>query len=299
MSGHYNASDLKTAGKLYIMEEYLPAYLNIIHEHRDHIVYVDTHAGTGKSKVLDGSVTLRGSALLALFKETKGGFDEFVLFERDQENFELLAETIESEYGVSFSFDRLSWGSDSFRYAIDSKSEIAIFQMDSNAGVRYLAFERDRDGHHWFTFVDPERLRDLLRETVDTLIERGEMDLLINFHTTGVKRSVAGDHSRERAKMYTGIDDLAPGQTLQDYADAYCDHLNQANPGWQAIHKPMEDPLNPNYQFDMVFTSANDTARKIVRQIWNKENFWSEVREYMEGQRDDDDPSQSGLDSFY
>lgn len=297
MTDHYSASDLKTAGKLFILKQYLHPYLNIIHDHFDHVVYVDTHAGTGKSKVLDGDVTLRGSALLALDEDTKGGFDQYVFFEKDSGRVEKLAETIENEYGYSMEFNVLSVGNDTFTTATSKNPDIRILQLDSNAGVKVLA-KLSNEFHHWFTFVDPERLRDLTNDTVDSLIARGGMDILLNFHTTGVKRAVASDHSTPAAEQYTGIPNLPDDQSLEEYADDYCDRLQTAHAEWEANHKPLEDPHNSSYQFDMVFASSNDTAHNIVQGIWNDDEFWPRVRNYMEGQRDDDDPQQSGFEDF-
>lgn len=298
MSEHFSASDLKTAGKLFILRQYLKPYLTIIREYWDYVVYVDTHAGSGKSTVFDDTVTLRGSPLLAMDEDTKGGFDEFVLFETDPERFEKLTSTIEEEYGYTLDRKQLSFGSKSYKYALCENPKIRVLQVNSNVGVQIFAKESS-DDHHWFTFVDPELLVHLDGETIDSLIERGNMDILINFHTTGVKRAAAADQARERAERYTGIDGLPEDLSLEEYAQKYCDELHEANPEWNAIHKPMIDPRNPSYQFDMVFTSANKTARKIVNDIMSDEDFWSRSRSYLEEQRDEDDPSQSGLDDFF
>lgn len=298
MGDHFSASDLKTAGKLFILKQYLNPYLTIIREYWDYVVYVDTHAGSGKSTVLDDTVTLRGSALLALDEDTKGGFDEYVFFETNPDRFEKLATTIEDEYGYNLTREQLSFGSDSYKYALCEDPVIRILQVNSNVGVQIFANQNNSD-HHWFTFIDPERLIHLDAETIDSLIARGNMDILINFHTTGVKRAAAADQARERAERYTGIEGIPEDLSLEEYAQEYCDELHEANPKWKAIHKPMIDPRNPGYQFDMVFTSANKTARKIVNDIMSDDEFWPRAHSYLEEQRDDDDPSQSGLDAFY
>ena len=298
MTDHYSASDLKTAGKLFILKQYLHPYLNIIHDHYEHVVYVDTHAGTGKTTVLDDKITLQGSALLALGEETKGGFDQYVFFEKDPDRIELLANTIEEEYNYPLITDSLPSGAKTYKSDLRDDPEIRMIQVNSNAGVQLLA-DLSNEHHHWFTFVDPGKLRHLNMDTVDSLVDRGGMDILINYHTSGVKRTASSDHSMGRAEKYTGRKDLKNGaKSLDDYAEDYCERLGSNKTNWEAIHKPMVDPRNPNYRFDMVFAARKQVARKIVKQIWNDEDFWPRVREYMEDQRDDDDPKQSGFGDY-
>ena len=54
MCEHFSGGDLKTAAKLVILEEYLDVYTTILDSNwDDDLWYVDTHAGTGKTHMLE------------------------------------------------------------------------------------------------------------------------------------------------------------------------------------------------------------------------------------------------------
>ncbi|MFB6187092.1 MAG: hypothetical protein ABEI86_09535, partial [Halobacteriaceae archaeon] len=150
---------------------------------------------------------------------------------------------------------------------------------------------------HWFTFVDPGRL-EVSQDTLDTLTERGNMDILINFHSTGVKRASASSHSRDSAERYMGTSKLQNGKLSEDeYAELYCERVGQSEPDWTVDSTAMIDPHNDSYRFDMVFaTIAEETAMKVMQDIWNKEGFWNEARRFLEKYREGS--SQSGIGDF-
>lgn len=77
MTEHFDGGNLKTAAKLVILEEYLDVYTTIMNVNwGGEKWYIDTHAGTGRTKLDDLGVTIDGSAIIALDNYTDS-FDRF------------------------------------------------------------------------------------------------------------------------------------------------------------------------------------------------------------------------------
>jgi three-Cys-motif partner protein len=295
MTDHFQGGDIKTAGKLLILEKYLPAYLSIMESNwkGGEIWYVDTHAGSGKTVVEEG-IKLDGSPIVAL-RQDDPGFDRYYLFEKDESHFMSLVDTLEFEFNLDFEVRPTLIDAHDFLVAKSSDPYVKILQIDSNPGVQFLAQESE-SRHHWFTFLDPGGL-DLHIETVDKLIDRGKMDMLINFQVTGVKRSAAADHAEAAATATMGRDDLDGGRiSLDELTRKYCERLRSGRDDWQVTSKAMEDPMNRRYRFDMVFAARADVATKIIREIWESDDFWVEAHDLIDEQREVQ--SQSRLGDF-
>lgn len=294
MAPHFTGGDLKTAGKLLILKKYLPAYLKIMESNwSGELWYVDTNAGSGKTEVDDG-VLLDGSTLIAL-QQDDPTFDRYYLYEKNEDRFRQLVATIEDEFGYDLEVRNTEIEDFDFLVAECQDPCIKARQIDSNPGVRFLAKDSN-ENHHWFSFLDPGGL-ELDIETVDTLIDRGNMDILINFQVTGVKRSAAAEHAVERAIRAMGREDLADGaKTLDEYTEMYCERLREGQTEWRVISKNMESFEDRRYRFDMVFAARVAVARKIIQDIWNKDDFWAEAKQLIEDNRDGD--SQSSLGHF-
>jgi len=184
MAEHFDGGDLKTAAKLVIFEEYLDAYTTILDKHwKQEKWYVDTHSGTGRTVIDESGVTIDGSALITL-EEYQDSFDRFYFYELDRDHFHKLHETITERFGYEFDISPVQTDNEDFLVARSNEPYIRIMQMDSNRGVSFLANESN-ENHHWFTFVDPKGLT-AKRDTLDTLIQRSKMDILVNYQTTGV-----------------------------------------------------------------------------------------------------------------
>lgn len=293
MSNHFEGGGLKTAGKLLILDKYLPAYLKIMKRNwNNDIWYVDTNSGTGKTWVDD--VLLDGSALTALTIE-EHSFDQYHLFENDRNHFNSLVETIESEIGVEVTIDPVATENFDFLVARSRNPRIEIYNTDSNQWVRHLAQKSDPQ-NHWFSFLDPGGM-ELDMDTVDALVTRDNMDLLINFQVSGIHRSAAADHALPAAERVIGIEDLdAEDMSIDDWTEMYCNRLQDGRDDWKVISKKMVDHKDRRNRFDMVFAARNKTARKIIRDIWNHDNFWPDARQFIEEEREGD--QQTNLGNF-
>lgn len=161
-------------------------------------------------------------------------------------------------------------------------------QMDSNDGVSFLANNANEDSH-WFTFIDPKGLT-AKKSTLDTLIERGNMDILINYQSTGVMRSAHADHAHDAVRRTLGDDEWPNDADTDDYVRFFKERLER-NEEWSPIlTKNMTAPNDARYRFDLVFATANETARRIMRYIMEeRDDLWDEAQSEL---------GQSGLDSW-
>lgn len=287
MTDHFSGATLKTAAKLVILEKYLKPYAQIIGNNFDNSWYVDTHAGTGKTRAKNGAL-LDGSALIALSDYTDH-FDRFYFYELDINHFHKLHETITQELDIEFDVYKTPVEGHDFMVAASDDPRIRIMQMDSNDGVSFLAEHAQVDAH-WFAFIDPRGLT-ARRSTIDTLIQRGHMDILINYQTTGVMRSAAkgAEHAHDAVTRTLGDNDWEAADSPDDYVRMFENRLEE-NEEFSVVTKNLEAPRDKDYRFDLVFASGNDTARRIIQDIWDADGLWDEANDKL---------GQSGLGDFY
>lgn len=285
---HFEGANLKTAAKLKILDWYLEKYVRIMENNWDEYWYVDTHAGTGRTRTDKGGL-IDGSALRVI-NDYQGKFDRFYLYEVDHNNFETLYETLSAEFDIEFSVREAYPDDVDFEIAKCDDPEIHIFNTDSNKGVQFLA-NNSNPGRHWFTFIDPKGLT-ARKATLDTLIQRGNMDILINYQTSGIFRNAAeaATHSYEAVSQVIGDSDWPTDGSEDDYVDLYCDRLEEHD-GWEVRTKNMDSAENSSYRFDLAFASSNEVGHKIMRYIMEeRDDLWSEANKEL---------GQSGLSDFY
>lgn len=289
MGKHFEGGSLKTAAKLVILEEYLDAYTTIMDNNwSGELWYVDTHAGTGRTEIDDYGTTIDGSALRAI-ENHSDSFDGFYLYELDPGHFETLHETLAKKFDIQFDVGPARVEDHNFPVARSEDPKTRILQMDSNDGVSFLA-ENSHENRHWFTFVDPKGLT-AKRSTLDTLIQRSNMDILINYQTTGVMRSAAegAEHAHDAVNRTHGDDDWPTDGDVEEYIDLYRNKLGENPSISPVISKKMVSPFDKSHRFDLVFASTNRTARKIMGDIMTQDDLWSKAN---------DEVGQSGLGDF-
>lgn len=276
MSEHFSGGTLKTPAKLIILDWYLKEYVNIMEKNWSEYWYVDTHAGTGKTECGNGAL-IDGSAIRVLNNHADN-FDRFYFYELNERHFQTLHRTLSKQFGYDFEVSEAKPDDADFLVARHEEPYIRIMQMDSNEGVSFLA-EKARSNAHWFTFVDPKGLT-AKKSTLDTLIQRGHMDILINYQTTGVMRNAAKktEHGHDAVDRTMGENEWPTDGSEQDYVDLYKELLEQ-NTDWEVNPKNMENPRDDSYRFDLVFASASSVAHEIMGHIMEErdDELWKEA----------------------
>ena len=149
--------------------------------------YIDLQSGPGKNVIRSTGEVLMGSPLLAL--TTNPGFTRLRLNELYDEPYQALAKRV----SVS-----------------DTADQIKIYQKDLNVAVEDICqeieaidnpFIKDVMPSFNIAFLDPEGL-ELEWSTVERLAGMKRMDLIINFSTSGIKRSEAKDYLNAVDKFF-------------------------------------------------------------------------------------------------
>jgi three-Cys-motif partner protein len=290
MTEHFSGGDLKTAAKLVILDEYLDVYTTIMDKNwRGEKWYIDSHAGTGKTEVNDNGVTIDGSAILAI-ENYADSFDRFYLYELDEDHFHKLHETLSDRFGIEFDVYPTAVDDEDFLVARCDDPYIRIMQMDSNRGATFLA-DNANDHHHWFVFIDPKGLT-AKKATLDTLIERSNMDILVTYQTTGVLRSAAegAEHAHGAVTRTMGDDDWPSAATAEEYVQVYKEKLEENESIAPVKTKELVSPNDARQRFDLVFACTNDRVREIMEEIMEQDSLWEKASERM---------GQPGLSGFF
>ena len=95
--------------------------------------------------------------------------------------------------------------------------------MDSNDGAEFLVNNAGSSAH-WMTFIDPKGLT-AKRSTLDTLLDRGNVDIILNYQTTGVMRSAAAEHAQDAVRRTMGDDEWPEAGTREEYVQIYKDEV--------------------------------------------------------------------------
>lgn len=286
MARHFEGGSQKTVAKLVILEEYLNIYTSIMtSQWGGELWYVDTHAGTGKTLIDNADRLVPGSPIRAIENHEKD-FDAFYFYEVDSENFTMLHETLETEFDLNFEVREAKPDDADFQVAKSESPKVVIMQMDSNEGASFLA-EKSNQNRHWFTFVDPKGLT-AKKSTIDTLTNRGNMDILINYQTTGVMRSAAAEHAHAAVTRTLGDDDWPEAGTPEEFVEEYKQRI-ETRSKYSAVTKAMESPQDRSWRFDLVFASINNTARELMKGRMKQERLWEKAAE---------ETGQSGLNKW-
>ncbi|WP_420183090.1 three-Cys-motif partner protein TcmP (plasmid) [Haloarcula sp. KBTZ06] len=287
MCEHFSGGDLKTAAKLVILEEYLDVYTTILDSNwDDDLWYVDTHAGTGKTHIDERGIDLDGSAIRSI-EHYQDFFDRFYFYELDEDHFHTLHETLANRFGLSFDVGPVGVEDEDFLVARCDDPYIRIMQTDSNDGVSFLANHANNSAH-WMTFIDPKGLT-AKRSTLDTVLERGNVDIILNYQTTGVMRSAAAEHAHDAVRRTMGDDDWPEAGSNDDYIRIYKEKLEENEEIRPVLSKRLVSPDDERCRFDLVFACTNDGARSAMDDIMNQDELWEKASEEM---------GQSGLSGF-
>lgn len=283
MNSHFEGGDLKTAAKLVILEECLDVYTTIMDVHWGEYWYVDTHSGTGRTMI--GDVEIDGSAIIAL-DNYSDMFSRFYFYELDADSFQTLHQTITDRLGYEFEVSETNAEDKDFLVASCEDPYIRIMQMDSNEGVSFLAEHANPDPH-WFVFVDPKGLT-ARRSTIDTLIERGNLDLLITYQTSGVLRSAAegAEHAHGAVERTLGDSEWPNAGSPDDYVDEFKERLEENELISPVKTKRLVSPTDRRMVFDLVFACTNETVRNVIKdEIMDQDNLWAKANNRI-GQSD-------------
>jgi three-Cys-motif partner protein len=276
MTKHFTGGSAKTVAKLVILEEYLDIYTTILEKRWSNgLWYVDSHAGTGKTEIDDAGRLVDGSALRAI-QNHSDIFEAFYLYELDKDHFTTLHQTLSEELGLEFDVYETTVPDEDFLVARSEDPKVVIMQMDSNRGVSFLA-DKANQNNHWFTFIDPKGLT-ARRDTIDTLIDRGNMDILINYQTTGVMRSAGADHAHGAVTRTIGDDDWSDAETPDEFVREYTRRIESSSI-FNTTTKAMESPRDARCRFDLVFASKNTKARDLMEDRMNQEGLWEKAYE--------------------
>jgi three-Cys-motif partner protein len=285
MVDHFEGGDIKTAAKLAVLDDYLKPYIDIIKSNFGECWYIDTHAGTGKTYVNDNSL-INGSAIRAI-RGYAEDFDGFYLYEFDPDHFEKLHTTLAEEFGIDFDVRPVKDEDSDFLIARCDDPQIRIMNADSNEGVQWLSRKSSRS-RHWFAFVDPQGLT-VQKETLDSLIDRGNVDILLNYQTTGVMRNAAdGAPGHSAVEDTMGDRDWNIGMSSEEAVREMEGRLRERG-NYDVTSKKCVSPRDPGYRFDLIFSCANETAISIMDDILECEEFWSKAY---------DEIGQTGLETF-
>lgn len=290
MSKHFSGSSKKTVAKLIILEEYLDIYTKILENNWSAgLWYVDTHAGTGRTAINE-TTTVDGSAIRAI-EQYGEQFEGFYFYELNPDHFTKLHETLSDRFGFEFDVYPTEIPGEDFTVARCDPANIIILQADSNEGVQFLAENSDED-RHWFTFIDPKGLT-AKKATLDRLLERGNMDVLINYQTSGILRAAAegAEHAHDAVTSQLGDEDWPNAGTSKEYVAEYEDRLGDGT-DYDTVSSSMVPPNgDERYRFDLVFASANGTAVDLMEDRMQQDSLWEKVEQEI-------NPGQSGLDDF-
>ena len=290
MTDHFEVSDLKTAAKIVILEEYIDIYTTIMDSNwSGERWYIDSHAGTGRTKIRDYDTTIDGSTIVALDNHTDS-FDKFYFYELDGASFEKLHETIADKFGYEFEVGPVRSEGEDFTVARCDDPYIRIMQTDSNKGMQFLADHSNRN-NHWFVFVDPKGLT-AKRSTLDTLIDRSNLDLLVTYQTSGAHRNAGDDanHAHDAMERTMGDEDWPDTDDRNDIAEAYKEKLEENESIRPVKKKELVNPNDKRMRFDLVFACENETAREIMKEdIMDQDGLWNKANDKV---------GQSGLDGF-
>lgn len=286
MSGHFSGASQKTAAKLVVLEETLDIYTTIILSNwRVSPWYIDTHAGTGRTEISD-SITIDGSAIIALENHAQD-FERFYFYELNTDHFHLLHETLSDRFDYEFEVSPVNIDGYDFLVARHEDPYIRILNQDSNDGVQFLT-EHTASDSHWFVFIDPRGLT-ARRDTLDALIQRGNVDILLNYQSEGPMRSAAAEHAESAVSRQHGDDDWPDAGSPDEYVEAYKQKLEENEKVAPIISEPFEDPQGDGMRFDLVFACQNDEVTDIIHGRMTQDSLWEKASERT---------GQSGLSDF-
>lgn len=281
-SSHFPGGSQKTAAKLVILDECLDIYTTIMDANwKKERWYVDTHAGTGRTIVTDSGQLIDGSAILAIEKYSES-FERFYFYELKPDNFQLLHETLAERFGIEFEVRPTLVDGEDFMVARHyGDPKIVIMQLDSNDGVSFLAEKADPH-KHWFVFMDPKGLT-AKKETLDTLIDRGNCDILITYQTSGVMRSAAegAEHAHDAVTRTLGDDGWETGGDDDDYVRQFKEKLEENDEIDRVVTKELVSRSDKRHRFDLVFACQNARVTGIVEEIMTQDGLWEKAAEKM------------------
>lgn len=277
--------------KLQTLNSYLWTYTTIMENRWPwDIWYVDTHSGSGKTWLDRYGVEVDGSAIRTI-ENYRDKFSRFYLYEKDSDRFNLLVETLEDRFDISF-FIRESSNNRPFPMASCQDPRIRIFQTDCNEGVPWLV-EHAGNKNHWFVFIDPAKVTHLEERTTKSVVSRENTDILITLLTSGVHRAGSADHAKDSVARMSG--ERYHADSLDEAVHWYRDIIENTGE-YKTISRKMISENNKRTRLDLVFASANDAAINAISDIFTKPDLKNSITREISKVRKDD--GQQGLENY-
>lgn len=180
----------------------------------------------------------------------------------------------------------------SFDIAKCNNPYIRILQTDSNEGVRWLT-KKANNRSHWMVFMDPAGVKDLRKETIQALTDRGNSDILINFQTTGVSRAAGADHSKERVTELGGGD--WPEDGNRDEYVRWFKEFIETDSNYKTTSRKVVAEGDKRSRFDLIFASAHKNALRIMDEIMSSK-LREEITDEISAMRKEH--GQQGLENY-
>jgi len=277
MGKTFEGSTFKSGAKVTILDEYADIYTDILGSAwPEDLWYIETHAGTG---VIDtGDYEIDGSTITIL-KNYREDFAGFYFYEKRQEHFEELIQRLEAEFGWTFEVSPLKPTEKNFDVARLEEPYIRIMNADSNQNAPFLA-ENSNPERHWLVFID-QAGPTVEMDTIAAFLDRGHMDMLLTFPTTGIHRSAGSEHSKHVVDNHYGGDDWTEDATMDERVEEFVAKIEERGEYRPVITRELRWPQKPQSRFDLVFASGHPKARKLAKERMQQEEIWDKARERL------------------
>jgi hypothetical protein len=123
------------------------------------------------------------------------------------------------------------------------------------------------------------------------------MDILFNFQTTGFYRNTGENakHSHTKIAENLGVD--FPQAEDEDELVEWYENEIFRRMGWNSEARTMVSEGSNNWRYDLIFASKNQTAMKIIGDIYDGD-LKNDVRKEVQSWREKTGNPQKGLTSF-
>lgn len=276
MGRKFEGSTFKSAAKVSILDEYTDIYTDILgSKWPEKLWYIETHAGTG---VIDtGDYEIDGS-ILTILSNYSDDFSRYYFFEKRTAHFEELVNQLEERFGWDFDVSPLKPTEKDFDVARLDRPYIRVMNADCNDNATFLA-ENSNPENHWLVFID-QAGPSVKLDTVEAFLDRGNMDMLLTFPTSGIHRSAGSEHSRPRVDDHYG-GDWTKDASMEERVQEFVEKLEERQELKPIVTRDLKWRQNPQQRFDLVFASESEVARKKARGRMKQEEIWEKARERL------------------
>lgn len=276
MGTAFQGSTYKSAAKVTILNEYADIYTDILgSKWPEDLWYIETHAGTG---VIDtGKGEIDGSTITML-SNYADDFDRFYFYEEKPAHFKEVVDRLEGRFGWSFDVGPAKPSDADFEVARLDDPYIRIMNVDCNNGAPFLT-EHSYTQRHWLVFID-QAGPTVNMETVDAFLDRGNLDLLVTFPTTGIHRSAASEHSKHVVDDHYG-GEWTEDADLEERVDEFVALIEKRPEYRPVIERPLQWRHTHQSRFDLIFASTSPTAREKARDRMQQDDIWEKANDLL------------------